>query len=262
MRLWDQTCYLPVPCGKLKELQLYMSTFAGVCSGAGHVSSIASLSAAQRLPVSDQVLLRASIVSYWQAAREVPNSNSPMSFRWLHEMLNGLNVELKQQLFGGSEVLAKAAAQEVASGRKPSAVIGRTTHRAQSHNVKSVPAALKVLRKNLELGRRKALRRDVDVATPQKRRRLSIDQAPVQEIVMLGQHSHSTPEKTSPDKSGRLGDEMAPCADTDATLIRIGLEEAVRDIVAQFKKKLPKCGDVNEERVKQSVEQNVTHSAK
>ena len=127
MRFWDQTRHFPVPCGQLKELQLYMSTFASVCSGAGHVSSIASLPAAQRLPVSDQVLLHASIVSYFHGAQGVPNSDSPMSFQWLREMLIGLNVELKRQLFGGSEVLAKAAAQEVASRREPSTVIGHTS---------------------------------------------------------------------------------------------------------------------------------------
>ena len=58
------------------------------------------------------------------------------------------------------------------------------------------------------------------VTPPQKRRKLSIDQVPVQEIVMLGQQSCVTPEKTSLDRSSLLGVEMAPSVDGDRDRMR------------------------------------------
>ena len=92
------------------------------------------------------MLLRAAIVTYWQAAAKVPSSQTPVKFEWLRRVLEGLNLNLKAQLFGSSQRLARLAANDAASGTDPrsAGTSAATCSAAAVQNVKTVAVALKV----------------------------------------------------------------------------------------------------------------------
>lgn len=275
MRFWDQTRHYPEPLGELKEMQKYVSSFPGVGDGSSQVSAQASLAAARRLPVSDRVLLRAALAVYWRVAARVSNRDTPMRFDWLRELLLALNLDLTPQLFGGSEALARAAAHDVTTGREPGCSKGGVARSVAA--VRTVPAALKVLRSSLQLGRRKRPRRDLaETPTPQKKRLRTGGEGGA-DADARGEDARdavkaacelATPERTAaknvlpsaviagdaaqtPPRSVPLADELGtdtPAKKTvvasrdETALIHEGLAEAVADIVARFKKGLPAKG--------------------
>jgi hypothetical protein len=246
MRFWNTTVHHPEALGELKVLTEEIFRYSGMRKD----NVEASVFAAQRLPNCDKVLLRAAIVSYWQAVARVSNTETPIPFQWLYAMLESLNLELKKELFGGSEILAKKAAEFVASGQEPMSASSSGGGKVNASAVcRTVPGALKVLRKSLELGRRKRVRRDPEAQTPLKKPRLAADVEKENEGNREIEDDRVTPEKGQAPQvqvqaTPGVSNEKQPSDPAkEAQLISEGLEEAVEDMVVKYKKKLPKSGD-------------------
>lgn len=246
MRFWDKTRHYPEPLGELKELKAYISTFKiGAESGCGETSLVA----ARRLTVSDQMLLRAALILYWRAAAAVSSSDTPLKFEWLRCVTEGLNLELKRQLYGNSEALARLAAKDAASGQEPrNSLLHVAGHVAAGQRLAtSAPAALRILRSTLGLGRKRPQRRDATTPPPPKRARTAeVGDAPPLE---KAEAAPATPVVEQPPLHLLTDDPaMTPVKRrSDSTVgpeeIEAGLGQAVDDVVQRYAKTLPKDGD-------------------
>jgi len=115
-RFWRETCHYDEPLGEVEDIAVRIRNFQGVAvalapGGAGVADVVARLSSAENM------ILRAEVVRYYRVAKVLDATESPLPFGPLNELLLELNLALKNQLFGGSEHVARLEAIEACGAR-------------------------------------------------------------------------------------------------------------------------------------------------
>eukprot|EP00928_Gymnodinium_smaydae_P011659 TRINITY_DN14276_c0_g1_i1.p1 TRINITY_DN14276_c0_g1~~TRINITY_DN14276_c0_g1_i1.p1 ORF type:complete len:841 (+),score=119.18 TRINITY_DN14276_c0_g1_i1:38-2524(+) len=242
-RFWRETRQYEGSSGEVNEMAVWIKELSRPCTDA----AFAAADVVARLTGRDQILLRAAIVRYYRAAANV-TTDLPLSFDRMGEILRELNLALKAQLFGGSDQIAKCAAEELCSLHRSNSGCGSSPSNCGGTYAKTVPIALRRLRTTLELGRRKRMRTDHPLVTPVKKRKGT---GSLEEELSKPEDQAATGQDPENDQD-ELGGPISPVkcqaqssASAQVAQIKDGLRDAVESVAERFWNSLPDEGDAD-----------------